>query len=256
MKKPVTGGRLRASNVEEMTARAVVAYLRAEGRIVEGPHRPPLGLGRSPDFILNLDGSPAALEVVRFLEPKVRKAEARVRVVELALKARLRPTVRRTACKLVLRIAFEVLPLQAYGSPDVERDADRLASRILELVRVWPDGLEAGVRFDAGVPWIKTADLSAWPSAKPSFCIDGIASEPGFGYTDAAAFLDRTITAKGTQHLGYATAAILAIRSEFDDADRLRRAFAEADEPIPWWRVYDVWSGGNASLVYDGDAIG
>ena len=253
MRQPVTGGWLWASDDDEMTARAVVAYLRAEGRTVEGFQRPQLGPGRSPDFILKLDGSPTALEVVSFLEATASKAEARMRKVEAALKVRLQASMRRTGCKLVLRITFEVLPHQSHRRPVIENDADRLASRIKALVEVWPNGLETGIGFETGVGWIKSAELFAWPAAEPSFHLEGTPA-PVSGGTDTAALLARTIATRGAWYLQQATTAILAVRSEFDNVEGLHRAVAETDEPIPFWRIYNVWSGGNAGLVYESHA--
>jgi hypothetical protein len=72
-----------------------------------------------------------------------------------------------------------------------------------------------------------------------------------FVHPDPPDFVAWAIRKKGDQYVGYAERAILAILGESDDAEELAAAFAASDQPIPWWRVYEVWSGGTARLVYE-----
>jgi hypothetical protein len=142
--------------VEETTAHAVLALLLVEGHGVSDLDRVTEGRGRSPDYLVTIDGERMALEVVRLVDERAAKA-------------------------------------------------------------------------DAGL-------------CRP------------FVHPDQPAFVARVILKKGNQHVGHADRAILAVVGESDDAAGLAAAFAASCQPIPWWRVYEVWSGGTARLVYESAA--
>lgn len=252
MKKQITDQRRRVSNDEKMVASALIAQLLAEGRAVQDRKRPSTSGGRSPDFVVALDGSVVALEVVRFLDPEAAKAWAVVRLVEKAMKPSLDLAARGLGCKLVLGVNFAVWPLQRYGRLEIDRDARALASSILGSIHLSQHVLALGLRLATDLPWIEAADIFAYPSPEPSFFIGSLAPERRYAEPEASQFLDRTIEQKQTQHLGHADKAILAIRSHFDSSEELSRAFGETTHAIPWWRVYNVWGGGEARLVFEG----
>ncbi len=258
MKKPVTDKRYRDPQDEETVASAVVAHLLSEGRTVADFRRPPTGGVRSPDFLMQLDGSQMALEVVRFLDADLTKAMANIAMVERALKneVRLQEAAAGLGCKLVLEIHFSVQPLLDYQRADADHDAGLLAASILRGLAVGLDGLEGGVQLLTNVSWVQRADLVAYSSSEPSVYIGSCTPEPSLASLNAAAFLSRTIISKGNQHLAHATTAILAIRSDLDVSAALRGAFAEENQLIPWWRVYNVWSGGSLRVVHSADDRG
>jgi hypothetical protein len=90
---------------------------------------------------------------------------------------------------------------------------------------------------------------AVYSPADPSFYVGTMAA----GLTvhpEADAWVAWVIGTKGHQHVGHAKTAILAILSQWDESTELTAAFAGSELTIPWWRVYNVWSGGSARVVY------
>src|SRR5689334_9467151 len=93
---------------EEQTAvHPVLALLVSQGHTVEALRRPELGAERSPDFLVDLDDEPLALEVVRYLaRSDVQKAMSRVLLVETALADQLRSESAALGGKLAIGITY------------------------------------------------------------------------------------------------------------------------------------------------------
>ena len=239
--------RERAANAEATTAHAVAAHLLAEGRHAADLRRVPEGSGRSPDFMLAVDGVDVALEVVRFIDERQAKAEAGVRLFERALKVLLDPIAKQMSCQVALDLTFDTDQLQDYGLRDAKRDAELIAPAIIAALSPVPLTL---TNIESAVLWLLRPGLQAFYSpADPSFFI-GSTAPKGHFRPEAAEFVPWVIEAKGDQHLGHSDTAMLAILCEGDDTDELVTAFDAACEPVPWARVYAVWSGGNARLVH------
>ncbi len=211
-------------------------------------HRVLPGEDRRPDFLLQLDREQVALEVVRFIDERVAKAEAGVGLLERALKERLDPLAVQMRCKLALDLTFDVIPLQTYGRKDAERDAELLAPSITAAAAIARDQLAP---FESAVPWVASPAVFAFDApADPSFFVGSMSPGHGLWRPDAGQFVAWVIEHKGRQHVSCASVAILAVQCEADDSDTLIPAFAEATDTIPWWRVYIVWGGGDARLVH------
>jgi hypothetical protein len=248
--QPQTPQRLRSRNLEELTCASVLAQLRSEGCCVEHPRRPIPGTSRSPDFVVDIDGEPVAIEVVRFLPPAgVGRAAARLRSIDRALKDRLQADALARGVKIVLDVGYAAGPLQDYPRPQVSADADLLASEIRRLLRTAPRNPSTGLALASPLPWLLSADLGIWPDSHPSFLI-GLSYCPD-DLPVAAEFVEATISRKGDQHLALASKAILAIAGMFRDVDELKDAFRASSSPVPLWRVYLVVGGGDAALVFE-----
>lgn len=233
--------------LEEATAHAVIAHLLADGRSVTDLQRVREGRRPSPDFLVTMDGTPAALEVKRFIDERAAKAEFGVEMLEEALKPLLDPTAAQMRCKLVLDLTFAVEQLQRYGRRDAARDAGLLAPCIIEAAQ---PALGDLVEIVSPIPWVQRPGIFAYYSpAEPSFYIGSMA--PGLTvHPQAEAWVAWVVAAKGHQHLGHAKTAVLAIASEFDETEALAPAFAGSELAIPWWRVYDVSNRGGVRLAY------
>jgi hypothetical protein len=245
-----TPQRLRSQKLEEQTCASVLAHLRSDGRSVARARRPIPRGSRSPDFVVDVDGEPIAIEVVRFLPPAgVGRAAARLRSIERALKDRLQADAVASGVKIVLDVGYAAGPLQNYPRPQVSADADLLVSEIRRLLGTAPRNQSTGLALVSRLPWLLSADLGIWPDPHPSFLI-GLSYCPD-DLPVAAEFVEATISRKGDQHLALASKAILAIAGMFRDVDELKDAFRASSSPVPWWRVYLVVGGGDAALVYE-----
>ena len=249
--KPQTPQRLRSRKLEELTCASVLAHLRSEGCSVEHPRRPVPGASRSPDFVVDIDGESVAIEVVRFLPPAaVGRAAARLRSIEQALITRLQGDAVAGGVKIVLGVGYAAGPLQNYPRPQVDADADLLASEIRRHLATAAGKPTPWRSLVSRLPWLLSADLGIWPDPHPSVMI-GLSYCPD-DLPVAAEFVEATITRKGAQHLAFTSKAILAIAGMFREVDELKEAFRAVSSPVPWWRVYLVVGGGDAALVYEG----
>ena len=241
--------RARLSRQEELTAQPVFATLLSEGHRVVDVHRPRLGGRRSPDFVFRLDREPMALEVVRYLDrSEAQKALSRVLLVEWAIQGRLASDARAARGKIVINLRYSVEALQAHQRRDVARDADQLATEVRTALRRRTEAPDTMVEVSTTVAWVIDAQVVVIPSEEPGAYF-GIAPGLPDGIPDPDGFLNRTIAAKASQHLGHADRAILAVLGMFhDDAEDLLAAFQRWSGPVPWWRVYFVHY--DATLVY------
>ena len=245
--------RSRLANQEALAAQQVFALLLSEGHNVTDVRRPPLGEGRSPDFVFRLDGSLVALEVVRYLDrAAAQKALSRVLLVERALKVRLAPDAVAARGSIVVNLRYSVEALQSHKRADVDRDADQLTVDARAALGTARADLRDLCDFPTSVPWVADAQLSVVPGLEPNVYF-GIAPGLPDGAPDPDGFIDQMVTAKADQHVGHASRAILAVLGMFrDDAEDLADAFSRGPGPIPWWRVYFVRDG--ATLAYEGPA--
>ena len=248
-----TDQRQRSRYIEDMTARAVVAHLMSEGRTVSSFSRPSTGPARSPDFVATVDHDTVAIEVVRFIDPQIAKAVARVRSVEHALKPRLQAEASRLGRAIVLDLSFCVAPLQHYRRPDVERDADLLAIDVRSALARLPQEGGSWIELETTVPWVHAAVLAGWAASEPSFYVGSLSPEPSHPIPDAPSFVAHLLATKLDQHIGHAERAILAIRGTIDDVEDIRFALAARPVKPPWWRAYLVWAGGNGRVVWEQD---
>lgn len=236
---------------ERMTAQAVLALLLSEGHAVADMRAPKQGDGRSPDFLLELDGETMALEVTRYLGPAaVQKAASRVELVERAVGDLLREDAREAGGKLVVDIRYAVEALQSHRRADVSRDAEVIARAVRRARRATQANPSTSVPVDTGLPWVTSMTVAVLVSPEPGAYFG---TSPGFpdAAVDADDFIARTIEAKAGQHLGHASRAILAVQGMFrDDAENLAEAVRRYSDTVPWWRVYFVR--GDAFLVYEG----
>ena len=119
-------GSLRRSRVERdelLVANAIIARLLGHGHTVSGGERPKASEGRSPDFVITLDGQRVALEVVRLLPPpEVGRAESRIREVEWALRSELEADAVALGGRLVANITYALGPLREHGRQKLQRD--------------------------------------------------------------------------------------------------------------------------------------
>lgn len=242
--------RFHLSRQEELTAQTVFALLLSQGHDVIEVRRPPLGDGRSPDFVFQLDGRPVALEVVRYLErQEAQKALSRVFSVESALQERLAPDAAAAQGKIAINLRYSAPALRAHKRRDVGPDADRLAADVRAAIARATTSPVNMVDVPTGVPWIEDAQVTVLPGEEPGTYF---AIPPGLpaGIPDPDEFIRRTIASKGSQHIGHGDKAILAVLGMFhDDAEDLALAFKRWTAPIPWWRVYFVRY--SATLVYE-----
>jgi hypothetical protein len=241
------GASQRKTMLEETTAHAVIAQLQTEGRSATNLDRVPTGPKPSPDFLVTIDSTPVALEVKRYVDEPAARAEKGVERLEEALKELLDPVAKQMRCKLVLDLTFDVQLLQKYSRQAAARDADLLAPSIREAARKAP---EDQVLIESMVPWVlRPVVYAVYSPADPSFYVGTMA--PGLTvHPEADAWVAWVIGTKGHQHVGHAKTAILAILSQWDESTELTTAFAGSEPTIPWWRVYNVWSGGSARIVY------
>jgi hypothetical protein len=229
-----------------MIGQAVVAGLLTDGYQVARLERPPLGGGRSPDFLVRIGATPVAIEVVDFRSPpEVQKAAARVRSVEQALKVLLAADAVRLGARLALSVRFRVDPLQDFPRPAVQRDAARLAADIRAVLPEGPVRTIGSWRSTPGCLGrvriiVRIRDRCGHEKdARLRACPD---TERGLVNPRR----QRPISTRDTPRLpssqsrANSTTRRISLR-------RSRKAAAD----LPWWRVYDVWGGGRAVLVFD-----
>lgn len=233
---------------ESLVASAVGAVLRAEGHVLRDAYRPRQGQGRSPDWVMTLDGEPTALEVTRLLpRAHVQKAEDLVIHIESRVRTMLAGDISGIGGQVLLGLDYFATAVAGPQGSDLLAHAHRLATDVRAvLVRLRP-ALPDFADVPSSLPWVARANLTVVPGLHDGFYIvqrPDEAQQP-----DLDDWVAGTITAKGDQHGGYAERAILAIDAEFPDADDLRAAFGRSPVPVPWWRVYLV-HGSDATLVY------
>jgi hypothetical protein len=166
-----------------------------------------------------------------------------------AAKPELDRDARRLGAKLALDVTFRVEPLATSGRREISVWANELVIDVRNsLPATIPDQAFADVHASAA--WLEHGALVAYLSEEPAFLMSSTAPERRVGHLDADGFVAWVIGEKADQHKHYASRAILAIRSEFDEVLGLRAAFARRDGDIPWWRAIDVWGGGNARVVF------
>ncbi len=234
---------------EELVASAVVALIRTEGHLVEDGYRPTEGQTRSPDWMLTIDGVPAALEVTALLpRPHVQKAERLiVDQIEAGVRAMLMPRIDGLGGQVVLGLAYSASGVAGRGRTLLATDTETLAVEVRAIL----DRLAAGTEFvdiESSVPWVIRAEVILIPGPHDGFYVSHApddAQQP-----DLDDWVGRVIEAKGDQHVRHADRGILAIDSIFDDAEDLREAFGRAGTSVPWWRVYSV-VGSTATLVHE-----
>ena len=238
---------------EDWVAAAVAAVLRTEGFIVEGD-RPPLGGGRSPDFILAIDTVPTALEVTRlFPRAHVQKAEHLVTRIETEVRRLLANAITGVGGQVLVGLSYSASGVASLKRRQMAVAAQQLAAEmgaVFVSLRSKPDTF---VEMPSSLPWVIAADLSLVPGPHDGFYIIQKPDEAQQPNLDD--ILARTIDSKGDQHVGYADRAILALDAMVDDEDDLREAFARSSVPVPWWRVYQVLRSA-ATLVFERDGKG
>ena len=108
--------RFRIRRREDLVASAVGASLRTEGRVITEPYRPEEGIGRSPDWMLTLDGEPVALEVTRLLPPAdVQKARHLMVRIETMARDLLAPIVARMDGQVLVNLAYSTYDVAGLG---------------------------------------------------------------------------------------------------------------------------------------------
>jgi hypothetical protein len=234
---------------EEVVASAVAAVLRTEGRVVEDGCRPAVGQTRSPDWMLTIDGVPAALEVTALLpRPHVQKAERLiVDQIEAGVRGMLMPRIDGLGGQVVLGLAYSASGVAGRGRTLLATDTETLAVEVRATLDRLPAGGES-VDLESSVPWVIRAELILIPGPHDGFYVSQApddAQQP-----DLDDWVGRVIESKGDQHVRHADRGILAIDSMFDDAEDLREAFGLAGTSVPWWRVYSV-VGSTATLILE-----
>ena len=240
--------RFRIRRREDLVASAVGASLRTEGRVITEPYRPEEGIGRSPDWMLTLDGEPVALEVTRLLPPAdVQKAQHLMVRIETIARDLLAPIVARMDGQVLVNLAYSTYDVAGLGGARLTAAASQLADDVRTALGSAEPGIDNGITLASTLPWVVDCEVTLLLGPHKGFYI--IQAPDATQQPDLDAFVTRTIAKKGDQHVGHADRAILAVDAMFPDAEDLRDAFARTSADVPWWRVYLV-HGSEATLVW------
>jgi hypothetical protein len=229
-------------------ASAVAGVLRAEGIVVENPHRLEAGQARNADWVMTLDGERTALEVTRLLPPaQVRKAEIIVTHLEAGMRGFLAPVITEVGGQVLLALAYSARGVVERRRDRLASDTRILASEVRQTLHRLVEGAEP-LQLKSPISWVVRAELTLVPGPHDGFFI---VQAPDGTQPDLDDFVARTINSRSERHLDPAGRAILAVEADFADADDLREAFGRSPIPVPWWRVYLVHRGA-ATLVHPG----
>jgi hypothetical protein len=238
---------------EDLVASAVAAVLRTEGRVVEDGCRPPVGEGRSPDWMMTVDGEPTALEVTRLLPPPyVQKAQHVVTYIETEVRSLLTPDISGLGGQVNVVIDYSASAVAKRLYVEQAADASRLALDVRAVLHTVEPGADRPIEMPSSIPWVIRAEISLLPGPQDGFYI---VQRPDEAQPDLDEFVAWAITKKGDQHVGHAERAILAVDAMFDEAEDLREALARSPVLLPWWRVYQVLRS-DATVVHERDADG
>jgi hypothetical protein len=227
---------------------AVTSVLRAEGIVVEKPHRLEGGQARGSDWVMTLDGEPTALEVARLLPPAhVRKAEIIVTHLEAGMRGFLSPVITEVGGQVLLALAYSARGVAERRRDRLASDTRILASEVRQTLHRLVEGAEP-LELRSPISWVVRAELTLVPGPHDGFFI---MQAPDETQSDLDDFVARTISSRSDRHPGPTERAILAVDAELADADDLREAFGRSPVLVPWWRAYLV-HGSDATLVHQG----
>ena len=229
-------------------ASAVARVLRAEGIVVENPHRLEAGQAFNAGWVMTLDGQPTALEVTRLLPPaQVRKAEIIVTHVEAGMRGFLAPVITEVGGRVLLALAYSARGVVERRRDRLASDTRILASEVRQTLHRLVEGAEP-LELKSPISWVVRAELTLVPAPHDGF---SIVQAPDGTQPDLDDFVARSISDRGKQDRGPTERAILGVEAAFPDATHLREAFGRSPGRVPWWRVYVVHRG-DATLVHQG----
>ena len=199
-----------------------------------GPRR-----GRLVDFVFTLDGTTTALEVVRYsLGQTTIDAGHRVSEIERHFRARLDELLADALGTFVIELAYVPEQTARLGRRAVEEAGVAFADACVRAAQARVPDAEIDVPLDQ--PWLGHASVTFRQSEiNHRYLVHHPAGTARHLGPEVDAWIQRVVTTKGTQHLGFAGQAILAVvRTDIVDADDLRLGLERFGGELPWWRVY------------------
>lgn len=232
--------------LEDRAAFAVLREVYWQGHRVTDIGRPedhPQGhRGRLVDFVFDLDGSPCALEVVRYgLGQATIDAGHRISTLETYMRGRLTELIPDDEPGTIsIDLAYNVVETLRLGRRSIEAAAKELAEASVEAIRSHDPGTRVDLHLTG--PWVGQASATFHASESPHrYFFRHPAGGARHLQPEVDAWIVDVVRRKGDQHLPFAERGILTvIRTDLVDADDLRRGFERYEGAMPWWRVYVV----------------
>jgi hypothetical protein len=230
--------------LEDRAAFAVLREIYWQQHRVTDIHRPedhPQGhRGRLVDFVFDLDGSPCALEVVRYgLGQATIDAGHRISTLETYMRERLTELIPDDDQGTVsIELAYNVGETLKLGRRSIGAAARELAEASVEAIRSHAPGTRVDLQLTGRWAGQASATFRASDSPHRYFF-----RHPAGGARHLQPEVDEwildVVEKKGDQHLPFAERGILAIiQTDIVDAHDLRRGLERYDGAMPWWRIY------------------